>query len=114
MKILFLNSSEIKLGHSSVLGGENGWFYSIHFIAIFMLILSLGSSIVVVIEILSSTKNFLRVEFTDRFPLYLGMIEALYGISHLIDHLFLLVTEKYPESYLVSNFLSFNLAFFMG
>jgi hypothetical protein len=108
-----LNISEIKLGHSAVLGGNYTWFYIIHMVAVSLIVASLTSCAIVIGCIIKGCGKK-KTDFAERFPFYLAVADLLWGISHLIDHLFLLATHTYPSSHTLSVLLSINIWTFLG
>lgn len=116
----FFNVSEIELGGSSVLGENYMAFYTIHILAMSLIVTSLTSCTVVIVSILCGVWHQneggkrSRMDFADRFPFYLAVADALWSISHLIDHFYLVTTHRYPSSQIVSILLSINIWTFLG
>lgn len=48
------------------------------------------------------------------FPFNLAVADVLWGISHFIDHMYLVTAQRFPESQLVIEALSINLWLFSG
>lgn len=107
--------SEIELGESSILGNNYLVFYTIHITSLVIVFISILSCISVLISVILNSKssksgneyNAAVGGFTKRFPIYLAIADALWGLSHSLDHTYLLVYHKYPEKPL-STFLSLN------
>lgn len=110
-----INASEITPGGSAVLGRNYVAFYTIHCVALYMIVVSLLSCFVVLYKILSKWRKCKsKIDFPVRFPLYLAIADTLWGISHLIDHTYLIAFHAYPTSVALIRFLSFKMWVFFG
>lgn len=117
-----INISDIHLGGSSVLDGNYVAFYVIHITACTCIFISLICCSFVITSICkivykkvtqtavgrAQNPGMFNLDFSDRFPFYLAMADTLLNISHLTDHLFLLITHTFPSP-TVSVVLSLNL-----
>jgi len=103
---------QIQPGSSAILQNNHLAFYFIHYTAFFFLFVSLISCMVVIVSILMrATKE--KLDFSDRFPLYLATTDFLWGLSHFADHLVLTINTIYPNK-TTAILLSSSLWFFLG
>jgi len=108
----FHDIKEIKPGNSAILNENYVAFYTIHYTAVLLIATSLISCPIVIISILiRATKE--KLDFSDRFPLYLAISDFFWGLSHLTDHLVLITQKTYPNA-TPATLLSINLWFFLG
>jgi len=108
----FHSVSKINYGSSAILSGNYVAFYTIHYTAIFFIMSSLVTCPVVIISILMRAAKE-KIDFSDRFPLYLSMTDFFWGASHLADHMVLVVRKVYPNKN-AATLLSISLWFFLG
>lgn len=110
-----ISTSEVKPGGSAIIGGNRLAFFAIHHIALCIITISSISSVIVIHKIIFGWKNSSVVlDFPLRFPLYLAVADVLWGISHFIDHIYLVTTQQFPENQIVIDALSINLWTFFG
>jgi len=103
----FHDVADIKSGKSAVLNDNYLAFYTIHYTAVFFIMSSLVTCPVVIVSILMRAAKE-KIDFSDRFPLYLATTDFLWGLSHLADHMVLIVTKVYPDK-TAATLLSINL-----
>lgn len=111
----FTSASEISPGGSAILGENRFAFFAIHHTALCTITISFVASLIVISKIYGKwkySKN--KLDLAIRFPLYLAIAEALWGISHFSDHLYLVTTQTYPTTRAMKEALSINLWFFFG
>jgi hypothetical protein len=103
-----ISISEVKPGGSSVLGNNYPLFYTIHSIAIIVILCSTVICLLVINSIRQRVRKRKRKRgkgiwtkkdgfgFSDRFPLYIALTDLLYGVVYLSDHLHLLIRKTFP------------------
>jgi len=91
-------TSEISPGSSAILGNNYIAFYAVHFLAIFIIAVSIASSLVVIINVVTIARRKGKHDFSVRFPIYIAIADALWGTSHLCDHVYLLITQTCPQT----------------
>jgi len=115
----FVSVSEIQPGNSAILGNKVTFFYIMHCSAVGIIVLSMSSCLVVIVHITSQLRKTRygkinqRQDFALRFPLYLAIVDFVWGAAHSMDHLFLLIHQEYSKNSVV-NLLGVSLWIFFG
>jgi len=97
-----ISTSEVKPGNSAILGGNVAAFYTIHYTAIGVICMSMVSCFIVIIHI-ASTLFVTRRQISSykdlslRFPFYLAIADFMWSFSHLIDHVVLVIQQKFSN-----------------
>ncbi len=71
-------------------------FYTIHFTALSSLIISVICSSGVLIILLKENRKFKNRPIAERLVFYLAICDFCFSTSHLVDHIYILVTLEYP------------------
>eukprot|EP00105_Crassostrea_gigas_P020753 XP_011439621.1 PREDICTED: uncharacterized protein LOC105336844 [Crassostrea gigas] len=98
-----------------VYGLDTGWFLYIHVPALCCIFLSLFcASAVIIASFRSQTRPFFSWMRSERFVVYLSMCDALFNVTHSMDHLQMVITKDhvYPEE--LCEFYSFFIGEFVS
>ncbi|XP_061173516.1 uncharacterized protein LOC133182678 [Saccostrea echinata] len=83
-----------------VYGLDTEWFLFIHIPALCCIFLSLlSASAVIIASFRSQTRSFFSWMRSERFVVYLSLCDALFNLSHSMDHLQMVITKEhvYPR-----------------
>ena len=98
-----------------VYGLDTGWFLYIHVPALCCIFLSLlSASAVIVFSFRSQTRTFFSWTRSERFVVYLSLCDALFNITHSMDHLQMAITKEHVYPVELCEFYSFFIGEFVS
>eukprot|EP00105_Crassostrea_gigas_P042272 XP_019926420.1 PREDICTED: uncharacterized protein LOC109619808 [Crassostrea gigas] len=96
-----------------VYGLDTGWFLYIHVPALCCIFVSLFcASAVIIASFRSQTRPFFSWMRSERFVVYLSMCDALFNLTHSMDHLQMVITKDHVYPVELCEFYSYFLALF--
>ncbi|XP_061173515.1 uncharacterized protein LOC133182677 [Saccostrea echinata] len=99
----------------NVYGLDTEWFLFIHIPALCCIFLSLFSaSAVIIASFRSQTRSFFSWMRSERFVVYLSMCDALFNVTHSMDHLQMVITKEHVYPKELCEFYSFFLCEFVS
>ncbi|XP_062593174.1 uncharacterized protein LOC134254653 [Saccostrea cucullata] len=98
-----------------VYGLDTQWFLFIHIPALCCIFLSLFSaSAVIIASFRSRTRPFFSWTRSERFVVYLSLCDALFNVTHSMDHLQMVITKEHVYPRELCEFYSFFLGEFVS
>ncbi|XP_065944530.1 uncharacterized protein [Magallana gigas] len=96
-----------------VYGLDTGWFLYIHVPALCCIFVSLFcASAVLIASFRSQSRSFFSWMRSERFVVYLSMCDALFNLTHSMDHLQMVITKDHVYPVELCEFYSFFLEVF--
>ncbi|XP_048735729.1 uncharacterized protein LOC125651190 [Ostrea edulis] len=98
-----------------VYGLDTGWFLFIHIPALCCIFLSLiSASAVIIASFRNQTRSFFTWMRSERFVVYLSSCDALFNVTHSMDHLQMAITKEHVYPVQLCEFYSFFIGEFVS
>ncbi|XP_061177431.1 uncharacterized protein LOC133186214 [Saccostrea echinata] len=98
-----------------VLGLASNWFLFIHIPALCCIFFSLiAATTVIIVSFRSQTRPFFSWMRNERFVVYLSLCDALFNVTHIMDHLQMVITKEHVYPLELCEFYAFFIGEFVS
>ncbi|XP_062586762.1 uncharacterized protein LOC134248372 [Saccostrea cucullata] len=98
-----------------VVGLASNWFLFIHIPALCCIFLSLiSATAVIIVSFRSQSRSFFSWTRSERFVVYLSLCDALFNVTHSMDHLQMLITKEHVYPLALCEFYAFFIGEFVS